>query len=93
MALYTTEFAAEAMREKARMEIERAKRRAALQRERRRGRFLDKTSESTPEPAMDASVLQSLTKDEIYEHAKQIGVRGRSKMNKAELIEAVRHGW
>jgi hypothetical protein len=29
------------------------------------------------------------TKDELYERAKKLGVRGRSKMDKAELAEAI----
>ena len=81
------------MREKARAQMQKAKQRASLQRERRRAKFLDKTARDAPEPSMDASVLASLTKDELYEHAKQVGLKGRSKLNKAELIEAVRHDW
>ena len=32
---------------------------------------------------------QSPTRDELYEQAKQLGVEGRSKMNKAQLARAV----
>ena len=39
-----------------------------------------------------ASTYESRTKSELYEKAKQIGIKGRSKMNKKELIEALREG-
>jgi len=31
------------------------------------------------------------TKDELYEKARKVGVEGRSKMTKAELIDSLRH--
>lgn len=34
---------------------------------------------------------EARTFDELYEQAKKIGIEGRSKMNKAELIEALRN--
>jgi hypothetical protein len=37
-----------------------------------------------------AKPYEERTKDELYEQAKQVGIEGRSKMNKAELIEALR---
>jgi hypothetical protein len=88
MALYTNELAAEAMRERARAEIERAKRMASLERER-----IQRGQQPSPEPAhtIPAGVLQSLSRAELYERAKQIGVKGRSKMSKQQLIEAIRH--
>jgi len=30
-------------------------------------------------------------KDDLYEKAKQVGIEGRSKMDKGELIDALRH--
>lgn len=34
--------------------------------------------------------LEDRTKDDLYEEAQEIGIEGRSRMNKAELIEAIR---
>ncbi|OWK29331.1 DUF7218 family protein [Sphingomonas dokdonensis] len=34
--------------------------------------------------------LEDRTKDELYEEAQEIGIEGRSKMNKAELVGAIR---
>ena len=38
-----------------------------------------------------ASTYEDRTKDELYEQAKKIGIEGRSKMNKKELISALRN--
>jgi hypothetical protein len=35
--------------------------------------------------------LEERSRDEIYNRAKEMHIRGRGKMTKAELIEAVRH--
>jgi plasmid stabilization system protein ParE len=35
--------------------------------------------------------LDERSRDEIYNRAKELHIRGRSKMSKAELVEAVRH--
>ena len=37
-----------------------------------------------------ASNYEDRTKQELYEEAKRVGIEGRSKMSKAELIEALR---
>ena len=38
----------------------------------------------------DSTHLEDRTKDELYDEAKDIGIEGRSKMDKKELIEAIR---
>ncbi len=38
-----------------------------------------------------AKKYEERTKDELYEQAKKVGIEGRSKMNKSELIEALRN--
>ena len=35
--------------------------------------------------------LEDRTKDDLYEEAQEIGIEGRSKMNKAELVNAIRN--
>jgi hypothetical protein len=93
MALYTNELAAERMRERARLEMEKAKQMAAIEEARRRERFQRETAKEPAHEVPEASVLEGMTRAELYEHAKRVGVRGRSKMSKAALIEAVRHAW
>ena len=34
--------------------------------------------------------LEDRSKDDLYEEAQEIGIEGRSKMTKAELVEAIR---
>ncbi|KJF44903.1 DUF7218 family protein [Draconibacterium sediminis] len=38
-----------------------------------------------------SSKYEERTKQELYEKAQQVGIKGRSKMNKEELIEALRN--
>ncbi len=38
-----------------------------------------------------ASNYEDRTKQELYDEAKQVGLEGRSKMSKSELIEALRN--
>lgn len=38
-----------------------------------------------------ASKYEERSKDEVYEQAKKIGIDGRSKMSKEELINAIRN--
>ncbi|GLB48878.1 Rho termination factor N-terminal domain-containing protein [Neptunitalea lumnitzerae] len=38
-----------------------------------------------------ASTYEDRTKEELYNKAKEVGIEGRSKMNKSELIEALRN--
>lgn len=39
----------------------------------------------------EASAYEDRTKDELMEKAKQVGIEGRSTMNKEELIKALRN--
>ncbi|RDK89333.1 DUF7218 family protein [Marinirhabdus gelatinilytica] len=38
-----------------------------------------------------ASPYEEWTKDELYDQAKNVGIEGRSSMNKKELIQALRN--
>ncbi|MEA3221407.1 MAG: hypothetical protein OZX49_02528 [Immundisolibacter sp.] len=38
-----------------------------------------------------AGDYEDQTRAQLYEQAKQVGIAGRSRMNKAELIHALRH--
>lgn len=38
-----------------------------------------------------ASTYEDRTKEELYNKAKEVGIEGRSKMNKEELIQALRN--
>ncbi|WP_085810121.1 Rho termination factor N-terminal domain-containing protein [Sphingomonas sp. TZW2008] len=35
--------------------------------------------------------LEDRTKDDLYEEAQEIGIAGRSRMSKAELVDAIRN--
>ena len=48
-------------------------------------------SENSGEKGGKASKYEERTKEELYEQAKEIGIEGRSKMDKQELIEALRN--
>lgn len=39
----------------------------------------------------EASAYKHWTRDELYEKAREVGIDGRSKMKKAELIDALRN--
>ncbi|HRV59103.1 MAG: Rho termination factor N-terminal domain-containing protein [Solirubrobacterales bacterium] len=45
---------------------------------------------SSPEALFTPSVSEKSTKAELYEMASELGIEGRSKMNKSELLEAIR---
>ncbi|HAH37567.1 MAG TPA: Rho termination factor [Algoriphagus sp.] len=47
---------------------------------------------NTPKEEMDfnSKPYESRTKKELYQKAQEIGIKGRSKMSKKELIEALR---
>lgn len=38
----------------------------------------------------ESTHLEDRTKDELYDEAKEIGIEGRSKMDKDELVDAIR---
>ena len=38
-----------------------------------------------------AGTYEDWSKDDLYEKAKEVGIEGRSKMDKGELIDALRH--
>lgn len=40
----------------------------------------------------DSTHLEDRTKDELYDEATEIGIEGRSGMDKDELVEAIRKG-
>lgn len=51
------------------------------------GQTPKKTTQGTGKPGRG---LESRTRDELYNKAKQLKIEGRSKMNKSELIRAIR---
>jgi len=40
-----------------------------------------------------AKPYEERTKEDLYEQAKKVGIEGRSKMTKKELISALRNNW
>ena len=54
---------------------------------REEGRTPNKTTQGTGNPNRS---LDDRTKDELYNRAKDLDIEGRSKMNKDELVEAIR---
>jgi len=54
---------------------------------REEGRTPNKRTQGTGNPRRG---LEDRTRDELYNRAKDLGVEGRSKMKKSELIDAIR---
>lgn len=54
---------------------------------RQQGRTPQKTTQGTGNPAQS---LDDRSKQELYNRAKELDIRGRSKMNKLQLVQAVR---
>jgi plasmid stabilization system protein ParE len=54
---------------------------------REEGRTPNKTSQGTGNPT---HALEDRTKQELYNRAQELDIAGRSKMNKSQLIEAIR---
>lgn len=48
-------------------------------------------TENSGEKGGKASKYDERTKDELYKKAKQVGIEGRSKMSKKDLIDALRN--
>ena len=70
---------------------ERAKEIAARtvnKRRREEGRTPNKRTQGTGTPGRS---LEDRTKDELYNQAKNLGISGRSKMNKGDLVKAIRN--
>ncbi len=55
---------------------------------REEGRTPNKRTQGTGNPSHS---LEDRTKDELYNRAKQLDIKGRSKMNKSELVKAIRN--
>lgn len=54
---------------------------------REEGRTPNRTTQGTGNPNLS---LDDRSKQELYNRAKEMGIEGRSKMNKAELVKAIR---
>jgi plasmid stabilization system protein ParE len=54
---------------------------------REEGRTPNRTTQGTGNPNRS---LEDRTREELYNRAKQLGIEGRSRMNKDELVKAIR---
>lgn len=54
---------------------------------REEGRTPNQTTQGTGNPTLP---LDERTKDELYNRAKELGIEGRSRMRKDELVKAIR---
>lgn len=54
---------------------------------REEGRTPNRKTQGTGNPTHG---LESRTRDELYNRAKELGIEGRSKMDKSELVKAIR---
>ncbi|MDQ6670805.1 MAG: Rho termination factor N-terminal domain-containing protein [Chloroflexota bacterium] len=62
--------------------------RTVNKRRRLEGRTPNRRTQGTGNPNRR---LEERTRDEVYNRAKEMNIRGRAKMTKAELLEAIRH--
>ena len=62
--------------------------RTVNKRRRMEGRTPNRRTQGTGNPHRR---LEQRSRDEVYNQAKEMKIRGRSKMSKQELVEAVRH--
>jgi gas vesicle protein len=53
------------------------------------GRSAGKLARRVRAGALSSAELESMSRDELYERARQLGIEGRSEMSKAELIDAM----
>lgn len=61
--------------------------RTVNKRRREEGRTPTRRTSGTGDPN---SPLEERTRDELYDRARQLGIRGRSRMTKSELVDAIR---
>lgn len=54
-------------------------------------RIANSNSHKTGKKGGKAAQYEDRSKEELYSKAKEVGIEGRSKMNKKELIDALRH--
>ncbi|MCB9542860.1 MAG: Rho termination factor N-terminal domain-containing protein [bacterium] len=54
-------------------------------------RIANSDRHSTAKKGGHSSAYEDWTRDELYEKAQEVGIEGRSEMNKAELIDALRN--
>ena len=54
-------------------------------------RIANSDRHETGEKGGHASKYEERTKSELYDKAKEVGIEGRSKMSKSELIDALRN--
>lgn len=54
-------------------------------------RIANSDSSETGKKGGHSSKYEERTKDELYQKAKEVGIEGRSKMSKKELINALRN--
>jgi hypothetical protein len=62
--------------------------RTVNKRRRLEGRTPNRRTTGTGNPNLP---LEERTRDEVYNRARELKIRGRSRMTKAELLEALRH--
>ena len=62
--------------------------RTVNKRRRLEGRTPNRRTQGTGNPNRG---LESRSRDEVYNRAKEMNIEGRSKMTKAELVDAIRH--
>ena len=54
-------------------------------------RIANSNSHEAGHKGVKGAKYEERTKDELYQKAKEVGIEGRSKMNKEELIDALRN--